>query len=101
VKDAMKSKWNFDANGGGNARHKYVLQTKSVTPMHLNELRINRYGNAVVKRISCDDDMASIPDESIRFINSHNPSGRTMATESTQPLAQMSTRHLPAGVISA
>jgi hypothetical protein len=41
----------------------------------------------------------SIPDddEAIRFFNSPNPSSRTMALRSTQPLTEMSTRNLPGG----
>jgi hypothetical protein len=31
------------------------------------------------------------------FFNSPNPSSRTMALESTQPLTEMSTRNLPGG----
>ena len=34
----------------------------------------------------------SIPDDVIRIFQWHNPSGRTMALESTQPLTKMSTR---------
>jgi hypothetical protein len=37
----------------------------------------------------------SIPDEGTGFLNWPNPSGRTMALESTQPLTEMSTRNLP------
>jgi hypothetical protein len=36
-----------------------------------------------------------IPDEVIGFFNWSNPSSRTMALESTQPLTEMSTRNLP------
>jgi hypothetical protein len=39
----------------------------------------------------------SIPHEVIGFFNWPNPSSRTMAMESTQPLAEMSTRNLPGG----
>jgi hypothetical protein len=39
----------------------------------------------------------SIPDEVIRFYNWPNPSSRTMALGSTQPLTEMSTRNLPGG----
>jgi hypothetical protein len=39
----------------------------------------------------------SIPDEVIAFFNWPNPSSRTMALGSTQPLTEMSTRNLPAG----
>jgi hypothetical protein len=37
----------------------------------------------------------SIPDEVIGFFNWPNPSSRTMALGSTQPLTEMSTRNLP------
>jgi hypothetical protein len=39
----------------------------------------------------------SNPDEVIIFFNWHNPSSRTMALGSTQPLTEMSTRNLPGG----
>jgi hypothetical protein len=37
----------------------------------------------------------SISDEVIGFSNLRNPSSRTMALGSTQPLTEMSTRNLP------
>jgi hypothetical protein len=37
-----------------------------------------------------------VPDE-VDFFNLPNPSGRTVALRSTQPLTEMSTRKLPAG----
>jgi hypothetical protein len=37
------------------------------------------------------------PDENIGFFNSLNPSSRTMALGSTQPLKEISTRNLPGG----
>jgi hypothetical protein len=39
----------------------------------------------------------SIPDEITGFFNLPNPSSRTMALGSTQPLTEMSTRNLPGG----
>jgi hypothetical protein len=39
----------------------------------------------------------SIPDEVIGFLNWPNPSSRTMALGSTQPLTEMSTKNLPGG----
>jgi hypothetical protein len=39
----------------------------------------------------------SIPDEIIGFFNWPNPSSRTMALGSTQPLIEMSTKNLPGG----
>jgi hypothetical protein len=41
--------------------------------------------------------VCSIPDEAVGFFNRPNPSSRTMALRSTQPLREMSTRNLPAG----
>jgi hypothetical protein len=41
--------------------------------------------------------VGSIPDEVIGFFNWPNPSSRTMAIGSTQPLTKMSTRNLPEG----
>jgi hypothetical protein len=38
-----------------------------------------------------------IPDEVTGFFSWPNPSSRTMALGSTQPLTQMSTRNLPGG----
>jgi hypothetical protein len=37
-----------------------------------------------------------VPDE-VDFLNLPNPSSRTMALRSTQPLTEMSTRNLPGG----
>jgi hypothetical protein len=39
----------------------------------------------------------SVPNEITEFFNSFNPSSRNMALGSTQPLTEMSTRHLPTG----
>jgi hypothetical protein len=41
--------------------------------------------------------VGSIPDEFTGFLNSPNPSSRTMALGSTQPLTAMSSRDLPGG----
>jgi hypothetical protein len=41
--------------------------------------------------------VGSIPYEVIGFFNWPNPSSRTMALRSTQPLTEMSTRNLPGG----
>jgi hypothetical protein len=41
--------------------------------------------------------MSSIPDEVIDFFNWPNPSSRTVALGSTQPLTEISTRNLPGG----
>jgi len=40
----------------------------------------------------------SIPDDVIGIFHRHNPSGRTVALGSTQPLPQMSTRNISWGV---
>ena len=40
----------------------------------------------------------SIPDGVIEIYHCHNPSGRTMALGSTQPLTEMSTRDASLGV---
>jgi hypothetical protein len=53
---------------------------------------INNTAHATRRKIA-----GSIPDEVIAFFNSRNPSSRTMATRSTQPLTEMSTRNLPGG----
>jgi hypothetical protein len=45
---------------------------------------------ATSRKIAC-----SIPDEIIEFFNWPNPSSRTMAVESTQPLTEITTRYLP------
>jgi hypothetical protein len=39
----------------------------------------------------------SIPDDVIEFFNWPNPSSRTMALGSTQPLTELSTKNLPRG----
>ena len=43
----------------------------------------------------------SIPDGVIAIFHWHNPSGRTMALGSTQPLTEMSTRNISWGVKAA
>jgi hypothetical protein len=40
----------------------------------------------------------SILDEATEFLNRPNPSSRTMAPGSTQPLTEMSTRNLPGSI---
>jgi hypothetical protein len=42
--------------------------------------------------------VGSISDEIMGFFNLPNPSNRTMALESNQPLLEMSTRDLPGGL---
>jgi hypothetical protein len=46
---------------------------------------------AASRKVAC-----SSPDE-VDFFNWPNPSSRTMALESTQPLTEMTTRNLPGG----
>jgi hypothetical protein len=41
--------------------------------------------------------VGSIPDDVIGFFNLSNPSSRTMALGSTQPLTEMSTKKIPGG----
>ena len=43
---------------------------------------------------TCRNYAGSIPDGVIKIFYSHNPSGRTMAVELTQPLTEMSTRNI-------
>ena len=38
--------------------------------------------------------VGSIPDDVIRVLHLHNPSGRNMALGSTQPLTEMSSRNI-------
>ena len=45
--------------------------------------------------------MGSIPDGVIGIFQWHNPSSRTMALGSTQPLTDMSTTHISWGVNAA
>jgi hypothetical protein len=47
------------------------------------------------KSYPCWKIAGSIPDEVIVFFNLRNPSSRSMALGSTQPLTEMSTRNLP------
>jgi hypothetical protein len=51
-----------------------------------------------VRYLHCSRKVAgSIPDEVIGLFNRPNPSSRTMALGSTQPLTKMSIRNLPGG----
>jgi len=45
--------------------------------------------------------VVSIPDGVTGIFHSHNPSGRTMALGSTQPLTEMSTRNISLRVKAA
>jgi hypothetical protein len=42
----------------------------------------------------------SIPHGDIEMFHCHNPSGRTMALVSTQPLTEMSTANIPWGLLA-
>jgi hypothetical protein len=50
-----------------------------------------------MKLVYASQKIASSIPEFTGFFNWPNPSSRTMALESTQPLTQMSTRNLPGG----
>ena len=52
-----------------------------------------RRGTAVAERLRCCA-AGSIPDGVIGIFHSHNPSDRTMALGSTQPVTEMSTRSI-------
>jgi hypothetical protein len=47
--------------------------------------------------LACLQFAGSIPDEVIEFFNLPNPSSRTMALGSTQPLTEVSSRNIPGG----
>jgi hypothetical protein len=58
------------------------------------------YGTRLIYGVTsrqCRKVAGSYPDEVIGFINWTNPSSRTMALGSTQPLTEMSIRNLPGG----
>jgi hypothetical protein len=50
---------------------------------------------------TCRKVVGSIPDDVITIFHWHNPSGRTIALGSTQPLTEMSTRSISWGVKTA
>jgi hypothetical protein len=60
---------------------------------------MSRHEVAQLVEVLCctPQDHGSIPDEVIVFFNLPNPSSRTMALGSTQPLTEMITRNLPRG----
>jgi hypothetical protein len=60
-------------------------------------LLVNAYLSIVTQTKSGRKVTISIPDEVIAFLNWPNPSSRTMALGSTQPLTEMSIRNLPGG----
>jgi hypothetical protein len=65
-----------------------ILDTQMEYKGHRNWLR--HY--AAIRKVA-----GSSPDEVIGFFNWPNPSSRTMALGSTQPLTEMSTRNFPGG----
>jgi hypothetical protein len=67
------------------------LKNKSISTPPLSQR-----GHAVATSYK-PEGQGSIPDEFIGFFNLLNPSSRTMPLGSTQPLTEMSTRHLPVG----
>ena len=68
---------------------------------HLGSYYINMWGTAVAQWLRCCATnrkvAGSIPDRVIGIFHWHNPSDRTMALESTQPLTEMSTRSISGG----
>jgi hypothetical protein len=78
-------------------------QTPDIQPRgnHYNELHlftfiIGALGSVVGSdtMLTCRKVAGSIPDEVTGFVNYSNPSSRTIALGSTQPLTEMSTRNL-------
>jgi hypothetical protein len=63
----------------------------------MDKRRGTRYRNCLRNYATSRKVDGSISDEVIGFFNLHNPSSRTMALGSTQPLREMSTRNLPGG----
>jgi hypothetical protein len=65
-----------------------------------NKTSIPRYATGILTILSDINILilkGYIPDEGNGFFNWPNPSSRTMALGSTQPLTEMSTRNLPGG----
>ena len=58
-------------------------------------------GHAVAQRATSRKVMSSIPDSVTGIFHWHNPFGRTVALELTQPLTEMSTRNISLGVEAA
>jgi hypothetical protein len=66
--------------------------------MDISELQVYS-GVAVAQYCATNRKVAgSIPDGVTGIFHWHNPSGRTMALRSTQPLTEMSTRNISWGV---
>ena len=57
-----------------------------------------RWGSWLIHRATSRKFAGSIPDSVIGIFHWHNPSGRTVALWSTQPLTEMSTRNISWGV---
>jgi hypothetical protein len=62
---------------------------------HLLKLERSRWRNWLRHYATSRKVAGSIPDEGIGLFNLPNPSSRTMALGSTQPLIEMSSRDLP------
>ena len=61
-------------------------------------MKMGARGGVVERRCAINRQVAgSIPDGVIGVFQSHNPSSRTMALGSTQPLREMSTRCISCG----
>jgi hypothetical protein len=81
-------------------RKRYFLEELSVDERIMNVQEVDE-GTAVAQRLRyCATNRkvaGSIPDGVVGFFHRHNPSDRTMALGSTQPLTEMSTRSISWG----
>jgi hypothetical protein len=77
-----------------NEQHKSIRAYGQIYVLHPDKQRAR---GSVVGRGTTTTTTGSIPDELIWFFNWPNPSSRTVALGSTQPLTEMSTRNLPGG----
>jgi hypothetical protein len=79
----------------------YSTVSNNTVVWHINTLYLCNLWRAVVQWLRhCATNWkvaGSIPDNVTGIFHSHNPSGRTMALGSTQPLWEMSTRNFPGG----
>jgi hypothetical protein len=79
------------------SRHKqYSCMCVSIPIAQQMKHASGNFMSHTIRRIYCAY-VGSIPDEVIGFFNLPNPSSRTMALGSTQPLIEISTRNLPGG----
>jgi hypothetical protein len=77
---------------------KSLLQRGKSLGMKINKQTYNSGARGWLRHYATSRKVAgSIPDEVAGFFNWPNPSSRTMAPGSTQPLTEMSTRNLPGG----